>query len=87
MTPSHLNREWSEKQKGDHMNDQLATVERRVDDLQRGLQEFRLDVTDRLGRSFKWTILTMAVAILATWFGIVMFLTRGATLLRQLLQS
>lgn len=69
------------------MNDQLATVERRVDDLQRGLQEFRLDVTDRLGRSFKWTIITLAVAILATWFGIAMFLTRGATLLRQLLQS
>lgn len=68
------------------MSDQIATVERRVDDLERELTALHQDLADRVGRSFKWTIATVVVAIVAAWFGVFMFLTRGAAQLRQLLQ-
>lgn len=68
------------------MEDQVAALEKHVDDLEQQLSEFRRDVVDRVGRSFKWTMATVVVAVLATWFGVFMFLTRGAGQLRQLLQ-
>lgn len=68
------------------MDDQLAIVEKRVDDLRHELAEFRRDATDRVARSFKWTVATLVVAVLATWFGVFMFLTRGTAQLRQILQ-
>ena len=68
------------------MEDQLAAVEKRVEELERELAEFRRDMTDRVSRGFRWTLATLVVAILATWFGIFLFLSRGAAHLRQLLQ-
>lgn len=68
------------------MEDQLAVLEKRVDEVERELTELHRDLADRLGRSFRWTLATLVVAVLATWFGIFLFLSRGAAHLRQLLQ-
>lgn len=68
------------------MEDQLAVVERRMEELERELAEFQRDMTDRVTRGFRWTMATLVVAVLATWFGIFLFLSRGAAHLRQLLQ-
>lgn len=68
------------------MEDQLGVLEKRVDEVERELAELHRDLADRLGRSFRWTLATLVVAVLATWFGIFLFLSRGAAHLRQLLQ-
>lgn len=68
------------------MEEQLAAVEKRMEELERELAEFQRDMTDRVGRGFRWTLATLVVAVLATWFGIFLFLSRGAAHLRQLLQ-
>jgi len=68
------------------MEDQLAVLEKRVDEVERELTELHRDLADRLGRSFRWTLATLVVAVLATWFGIFLFLSRAAAHLRQLLQ-
>ena len=68
------------------MEDQLVVVEKRMEELERELAEFHRDMADRVSRSFRWTMATLVVAILATWFGIFLFLSRGAAHLRQLLQ-
>lgn len=68
------------------MEDDLAVVEKRMEELERELAEFHRDMVDRVSRSFRWTMATLFVAVLATWFGIFLFLSRGAAHLRQLLQ-
>lgn len=68
------------------MEDELAVIEKRVEDLERELAEFHRDMADRVSRSFRWTMATLFVTVLATWFGIFLFLSRGAAHLRQLLQ-
>lgn len=69
------------------MDDQLAGLDRGVEDLRQELTAFRLDAIARVGRSFKWTMATMAVGVLAMWFGIFLYLARGAEQLRQLLRA
>jgi len=68
------------------MDDQLVRVEKRLEDLQREVVESRREIAVLLGRGFKWTIATLAVAIVITWFGVFIFLTKGATALSQLLK-
>jgi hypothetical protein len=68
------------------MEDQVAVVEKRIDELERELAELHGDLVSRMTRSFRWTLATIVVAALATWFGIFLFLSRGAAHLRQLLQ-
>lgn len=68
------------------MEEQMAAVEKRMEELERELTELHRDMADRVGRGFRWTMATLVVAILATWFGIFLFLSRGAAHLRQLLQ-
>ena len=69
------------------MDDQLMTLERGVDDLRREVAEFRQDAIARVARSFRWIIATMVVAVLATWFGVFIYLTQGTERLRHLLRG
>ena len=64
------------------MDDQIG---KRVEDLQRELAEFRREMNDLLARSFRWTIATLAVAVLATWFGVFIIVKGGGAVIRQLL--
>lgn len=69
------------------MDDQLMSLEQGVDDLRREVAGLRQDAVARLARSFKWIIATMVVAVLATWFGVFIYLTQGAERLRHLLRG
>jgi len=69
------------------MDDRLADVERNLAELQRGMTEFRQDVAQRMDKGFRWSIVTMAVGLIITWFGIYMLLSRSATLLKKFLLS
>ena len=68
------------------MDDQLLRVEKRVEDLQREVGALRQEMTLLLARGFKWTIATLAVAVMITWFGVFIFLTKGAAVLSQILR-
>ena len=68
------------------MDDQLVRVEKRMEDLQREVAELRREMTVLLGRGFKWTITTLAVAVVVTWFGFFIFITKGTAALSQLLK-
>jgi hypothetical protein len=66
------------------MEDQPGPVERRMDDVQRELAALRREISDLVGKSFKWTIVILAFAVLVTWFG-VYFILRGGGIARYLL--
>ncbi len=68
------------------MDDQLGRVEKRMEDLQREIVELRREMAVLLARGFKWTITTLAVAVVITWFGVFIFLTKGTAALSQLLR-
>jgi len=55
------------------------SVQRNLAELQKGMADLRHDVQ----RGFRWTIVTVAVGMIITWFGVVMLLARGAALLRR----
>lgn len=60
------------------MDDQFAKMDKRVDDLQRDITEMRREITGLLARSFRWIIVTVAVAVVTTWFGVYIILKTGA---------
>lgn len=59
------------------MDDRIARVEQ-------NLQDFRQEVTQKLDLSFRWTIITIVVGLVITWFGAFLLLSKGASLLRRL---
>jgi hypothetical protein len=65
------------------MDDRLAKVERNLAELQKGVTAFRQDVTNRIDQGFKWSIITVVIGMIITWFGAFLFLARGASLLRR----
>jgi len=69
------------------MDDRLANVERDLAELQKGLGELRHDVASRIDKGFRWSIITMAVGMIITWFGIFLLLQRSAALLKRVLLS
>lgn len=67
------------------MDDRLAKVERNLAELQKGIADFRQDVANRIDQGFKWSIITVVIGMIITWFGAFLFLARGASLLRRVL--
>lgn len=66
------------------MDDRLARVEQNLEELQRGIGDFRKDLTQRLNQSFRWSIITLVVSLAITWLGLFLLLSRGAAMLRRL---
>lgn len=67
------------------MDEQSAKMDRRVDDLQRDIADLRREITVLMARSFRWTIATIVVAVLAVWFGVFIIVKSGGITLRQFL--
>lgn len=65
------------------MDDRLARVEQRLAQTQGQVAEFRQDVASKIDKSFVWSIITIVVGLVITWFGIWLLLTRGANLIRR----
>ena len=66
------------------MDDQLARVERNLEEMQRGIGDFRKEMTQKLDQSFRWSIITLVVSLAITWLGLFLLLSRGAAMLRRL---
>lgn len=67
------------------MDERLARLEQRLADTQKKVGDFRHDIANRIDQSFKWSVITLGVALIITWLGIFMLLARGTALLRRLL--
>jgi tetrahydromethanopterin S-methyltransferase subunit G len=59
------------------MDDQPGTVASRLDEVQRELALLRREVSDVVGRSFKWTIVILGFAVIVMWFGVFMIVRGG----------
>jgi hypothetical protein len=66
------------------MDDQLARVERNLEEMQRGIGDFRTEMIQKLDQSFRWSIITLVVSLAITWLGLFLLLSRGAAMLRRL---
>jgi hypothetical protein len=61
------------------MDDRLVKVEQSLDELQKGIA----DIGSKIEKSFRWSIITMVISMIITWFGIFLLFARGATLTRR----
>lgn len=69
------------------MDDRLAQLEHKLAETRQELADFRRQLSKTLDESFKWSIITMGVAVIISWFGIFLLLTRGASLIRRFMLS
>ena len=65
------------------MDDQLTKLEQSVEGLQKGMADFRQDVVSKIDQSFRWSVITMAIGLIITWFGIFLIIARGGNILRR----
>lgn len=65
------------------MDDRLAQVEQKVAEARQEVADLRRLLAHSIDQSFKWSVITMGVGVIIAWFGILLFLSRGASLLRK----
>ena len=54
-------------------------LEQRLEGLQKGIA----DIGNKIEKSFRWSIITVAVGIIITWFGIFLLIARGTSFARK----
>lgn len=69
------------------MDDRLAALERRLAEAEKTIGHVRHDLATRVDQAFRWSVTTIVVGLIITWFGALLLLTRGASLIRRFMLS